>query len=156
MTTVPLSELPEFVRNVRSVLKLLPQQNRAAVVWLRGDLGAGKTTFVQCLARDYGIEEDVTSPTYVLMRSYDIPGARLPSGTLRRYKRLVHIDAYRLEDPKEFLTLRPEQFLEDKDAVVLIEWPEKLGHYAPKPDVCVDFKMDGGESERTINMSKEN
>ena len=93
MTTVPLTDLPEFVRNVRAMLKLGPATGRATVAALQGGLGSGKTTFVQALARDMGIFESVASPTYVLMKKYQLPGERLPSGALRRFKTLVHIDA---------------------------------------------------------------
>ena len=139
MTYVPRNELPEFVRNVRAVLKMLPPLGRAAVVYLKGDLGAGKTTFVQTIARDYGIEEPVTSPTYTLMHSYDIPHGRLPTGALRRYKKLVHIDAYRLESPAQWRQLRPEEFLREEGTVVFIEWPDKIEGEGPAPDLILDF-----------------
>jgi tRNA threonylcarbamoyladenosine biosynthesis protein TsaE len=153
MTHVPKHELPEFARNVRSVLKLLPPQNRATVVYLQGDLGAGKTTFVQTIAKDYGIEDTVPSPTYTLMKSYDIPAGRLPSGQIRRYKKLIHIDAYRLESPKEFAALRAEEFLNEEGTIVFIEWPEKIVGVAPHPDLVLNFSADGlGESARTIEI----
>lgn len=153
MTYVPLSELPEFTRNVRAVLKLLPPLHRAAVVYLNGDLGAGKTTFVQTIAKDYGIDGAVTSPTYTIMRSYDIPTDRLPSGALRRYKKLVHIDAYRLESPEQWKQLKPEEFLNQEGTVVFIEWPEKIAGVGPKPDLMLDFTADDtGSGARSIQM----
>jgi len=153
MTQVPLTELPEFARNVRAVLKLLPPVKRAVVVNLVGDLGAGKTTFVQTIARDYGIDDAVKSPTYTLMRSYDIPVGRLPSGALRRYTKLIHIDAYRLEKPEQWLQLKPEEFLGQEGTVVFIEWPQKVAGFAPKPDLTLVFK-DGelGPAMRDIEM----
>lgn len=158
MTRVPRAELPEFVRNVRAVLKLLPQKSGASIVYLNGDLGAGKTTFVQELAREYGIEGAVPSPTYVLMRSYDIPqgSGRTSFGTPRRYKKIVHIDAYRLEKPAEFKALRPEEFLNDPGALVLIEWPERAEGLVPPPDVVLNFSNQGtGHRERIIHMETE-
>ncbi|MES2203143.1 MAG: tRNA (adenosine(37)-N6)-threonylcarbamoyltransferase complex ATPase subunit type 1 TsaE [Patescibacteria group bacterium] len=151
---VPLNELPEYVRNVRAAIKLLPSQSRATVVALRGELGAGKTTFVQALAHDMGIAASVLSPTYVLMKKYPIEGDRLPSGALRRFKTLVHIDAYRLERPEEFSTLQPQEFLGDPSNLVVVEWPEKLGRLLPKPDITVTFSaQDANGAERYIEIT---
>jgi len=153
MTHVPLKELPEFARNVRATLKLLPPKGRATVVHLRGDLGAGKTTFVQAIAKDFGIEGTIQSPTYVLMKSYKILEPRTTFGEHRRFSTLVHIDAYRLESPEEFAALRPEEFLADPQTVVFIEWPERLGAAAPEPDVILNFSsQDAGEGERYIEV----
>jgi tRNA threonylcarbamoyladenosine biosynthesis protein TsaE len=139
---------------VRAFFKLLPKKKAASVVYLNGELGAGKTTFVQELAREYGIEGVVQSPTYVLMRSYDIPGTgRTNFGMPRRYERIVHIDAYRLEKPEEFAALRPEEFLNDPHTLVLVEWPERAEGLLPAPDIVLNFSSSGmGESERIIEM----
>lgn len=156
MTYVPLRELPEFSRNVRSVLKLLPQRHGAVVVHLVGDLGAGKTTFVQAIAKDFGIEESVTSPTYTLMRSYPIPDGRLQNGLKRRYKKLVHIDAYRLEKPEEWQQLKPEEFLQEEGTIVFIEWPERIASVGPQPDLVLTFSPHAqGLSARNIEMRSE-
>jgi tRNA threonylcarbamoyladenosine biosynthesis protein TsaE len=152
MTIVPLNELPEYVRNVRAAIKASPALPRATVVALRGDLGAGKTTFVQTLARDMGIGEPVLSPTYVLMRSYDIDGNRLPNGAMRRFNRLVHIDAYRFEKPEQWAQLRPQEFLNDPHTLVLVEWPEKVEGFMPKPDMTIDIKQGIDGTERYIVM----
>lgn len=153
MTYVPKAELPEFARNVRAVLKLLPPRSGAVVVYLKGNLGAGKTSFAQELAKNFGITEPVLSPTYTLMRSYDIPQERTEFGQPRRFKKLIHIDAYRLEKPEEFKALRPDEFMRQEGAVVLIEWPEKAAGFAPKPDLVLEFSADEmGEHARSIEM----
>ncbi|MDE1924884.1 MAG: tRNA (adenosine(37)-N6)-threonylcarbamoyltransferase complex ATPase subunit type 1 TsaE [Patescibacteria group bacterium] len=155
MTHVPLKDLPEFVRNVRAMLKLLPHKNSATLVYLQGELGSGKTTFMQQLGRELGIEVPMQSPTYVLMKTYRIEGERLPNGAPRRFKRLVHIDAYRLNSAAEFAALRPEQFLEDPEALVCIEWPERVAEALPEPDLTIAFSSEGvGEAERNIEMQK--
>jgi len=153
MTFVPLTELPEYVRNVRAMLKLLPHTHAATTVWLIGDLGAGKTTFVQKLAKEMEVEEDVQSPTYVLMKSYSLPGNRTQSGAKRRFKRLVHIDAYRLNDPAEFAALKPAEFLNNPQTLVLIEWPERVAKALPAPDLALTFTSDNAnEKERYIEI----
>ncbi len=117
-------------------------------VALSGDLGAGKTTFVQALARALGIAETVQSPTYVLMKSYPI--------AYRQFTTLIHIDAYRLEKPEEFAALRPEIFLADPTNLVCIEWPEKVGEALPKPDLLLKFSSEGAEEgERYISIEQE-
>lgn len=155
MTLVPIYELPYFAGNVAAALAILPEKSTATLITLQGELGAGKTTFVQEFAKKLGIKEVVQSPTYVLMRSYPFEGERTSFGRPRRYNRLVHIDAYRLEDPEEFKTLRPADFLDDPKALVLVEWPEKLGDLLPKPDITLTFSAEGvGEMERMIDMEQ--
>lgn len=154
MTSVPLSELPEFARNVSATINLSRTNTKAVIIALRGELGAGKTTYVQQVAKNFGITESVTSPTYVLMKKYTLPAGLNPMGQPRRFKSLVHIDAYRLENPEEFKTLKPEEFLNDPACLVLVEWPEKLGSLLPKPDITLLFKNDGIETARSIDMQQ--
>jgi len=153
MERVTLKDLPYFVGNVLAVVSLLPQKESSTVVALRGDLGAGKTTFVQEFARKLGIKDTIQSPTYVLMKSYPFEGERTSFGRPRRYSRLVHIDAYRLETPQEFSTLHPHEFLDDPKALILVEWPEKLGKLLPPADITINFSsQDAGPQERYIGM----
>ena len=90
-----------------------------SVVLLEGDLGAGKTTLIQAIARGLGVAENATSPTYALVHRYQ--GARGP---------VYHLDCYRLRHPDEAADLDWETLLQEGDAV-LIEWPEKAGSYVP-------------------------
>ncbi len=156
MTRVPLSELSEFVRNVTAALALNRQNTKAVVLALVGDLGSGKTTFVQHMAKQMGIEDSVQSPTYVLMKKYKLPEGLNPMGQPRRFKTFIHIDAYRLEDPKEFETLKPEEFLNDPTTIVVIEWPERVQGVLPTPDVVLKFSAEGPrDDERMIDMIHE-
>ncbi|HEX7724582.1 MAG TPA: tRNA (adenosine(37)-N6)-threonylcarbamoyltransferase complex ATPase subunit type 1 TsaE [Candidatus Paceibacterota bacterium] len=102
----------------------------AFVVGLSGHLGAGKTSFTKLLAQELGITEIVTSPTFVIMKIYDIQaGAKIGgvSGTDVSFKRLVHIDAYRLERRAELDGLDFERISSDPHNLVIIEWPENAG-----------------------------
>jgi tRNA threonylcarbamoyladenosine biosynthesis protein TsaE len=155
MTLVPIYELSYFVGNVLAALAILPEKSSATILALTGDLGSGKTTFVQEFARKLGIGEQIQSPTYVLMKSYPFVGGRTSFGRPRRYNRMIHIDAYRLETPEEFKSLKPEEFLNDPKALVVIEWPEKAGEYVPKPDIKLTFSAEGvGAMERIIDMEQ--
>ncbi|MBX4192589.1 tRNA (adenosine(37)-N6)-threonylcarbamoyltransferase complex ATPase subunit type 1 TsaE [Candidatus Parcubacteria bacterium] len=148
------------MRNVRSVLKMIPHKEAATTLWLIGNLGAGKTTFVQTLAKDMGITETVQSPTYVLMKKYPVPNPdeRLPHGAPRKFKCLVHIDAYRLEGPLEFQALRPDELFADPGNLVVIEWPERVEGALPVPDLVLKFLAEDREGgaispdERYIDM----
>jgi tRNA threonylcarbamoyladenosine biosynthesis protein TsaE len=140
-----LAELPYFARNVLAVVGMEPQKNAATLIALRGDLGAGKTTFTQALARELGVAETLQSPTYVLMKSYQISNPK--------FNKLVHIDAYRLNNAQEFAALKPEQFLSDPKVLVVVEWPEKVEEVLPEADITVNFfSHDAGEGERYIEV----
>lgn len=91
------------------------------VVTLNGDLGAGKTTFTQCLAKSFGITEPVTSPTFTLMNQY-------LSGKIKLY----HFDMYRIEDIDEILETGLTEYFGNNDAVCMIEWAENIKPLLPK------------------------
>jgi tRNA threonylcarbamoyladenosine biosynthesis protein TsaE len=153
MQKVPLEELPYFVRNVLAVVGMEPPKQSATLIALRGELGAGKTTFTQTLARELGITETLQSPTYVLMKSYPVSFKNPFPGIEGRFDKLVHIDAYRLERAEEFAALKPETFLADPKALVVVEWPEKVKGALPEPDVTVVFSSENAsETERFVEM----
>lgn len=141
---VPLGELKKFAQGI---LQRLPKQkNSATVLALSGDLGAGKTTFVQALAKELGVKEIVQSPTYVLMKRYQT--------TNPKFQTLIHVDLYRLEKPEEFATLKPEEFLNNSCNLVCIEWPERAGNSLLKPALAIKFSSDGAsEGERYIEVT---
>jgi tRNA threonylcarbamoyladenosine biosynthesis protein TsaE len=109
------SELELRTRGEQLGRSLLPK----SIVLLEGELGAGKTTLIQAIARGLGVAENATSPTYALVHRYQ--GARGP---------VYHLDCYRLRHPDEAADLDWETLLQEGDAV-LIEWPEKAGSYVP-------------------------
>jgi len=96
-----------------------------SVTALHGDLGAGKTVFARGVARALGIAEPVTSPTFTLVQEYEVPGA--PHGI----RRLCHLDLYRIETPEAAAELGIDDYLEADDAILLVEWPERLGPLLP-------------------------
>ena len=110
------------------------------IVLLFGDLGAGKTAFVRGLAEGLRIDHrDVTSPTFTLVQEYR--GGRLP---------LVHVDLYRLDDPREIDDLGLEEI--GADGVLAIEWAEKLPH-APDAAITVRIALGDGDTRRlTIRL----
>jgi len=104
-----------------------------AVIYLRGDLGAGKTTFARAYIHALGFAGYVKSPSYGLLETYRV-GNQL----------ILHLDLYRIEDPEEleYLAIR-DQF--DEHSVLLVEWPDRGGQLLPAPDLVLDF----GETDAT-------
>lgn len=104
----------------------------AMVVALSGDLGAGKTAFTQSVGRILGIKEKIISPTFVIMKHYKTKNSN--------FKKLVHIDAYRLENGKELEKLRFTELLGDPANLILIEWPEMVKEIMPKKHRKISIK----------------
>lgn len=109
-------ELPIIAKEVLSLLHV--DNDRAVVVALQGELGAGKTTLTQAIAAELGVEEIVTSPTFVIAKWYK-------TNSIDFYT-LVHIDAYRVESEDELKPLGFLELLKQPRALVIIEWPEKI------------------------------
>jgi tRNA threonylcarbamoyladenosine biosynthesis protein TsaE len=107
------------------------------VVWLSGDLGSGKTTFVQALARSAGAEP-ARSPTFALVHEYAGPAGAI-----------AHVDCYRLRDPQEALDL-DFPGLQRAARLVLIEWPERAGTLAPPPDAHLRFGHGENPNQRSV------
>ena len=118
----------------------------AVVVGLYGNLGAGKTTFAQCVAREFGITERVTSPTFVVRKSYDIISHP-------RFSRMVHIDAYRLNKPEDLVVLNWEEDVKDKKAIIFIEWADRIADALPESAIKLSFTV-VDEETRDISYGK--
>lgn len=89
---------------------------------LKGDLGSGKTTFTKFFARSLGIKETVTSPTFLIMKTYAFK-KNDESGNL------VHIDAYRFGQDEDAESIGLSELIEDKKNIIVVEWPEKVWKY---------------------------
>jgi len=97
--------------------------DKAKVIALSGELGSGKTTLTQELGRILGIENNIISPTFVIMKIYNIDSNSIYYSS---FKKLIHIDAYRLESFSELLKIGWQELIEDKDNLIIVEWPEKV------------------------------
>lgn len=117
---------------------------RATVLALSGELGAGKTTFTQALARALGIAESVVSPTFVVMKRYPV------AHTI--FDTLVHIDAYRLDSEAESEILKLSEVIENPRNLIVIEWAERLPSSIPEVAIRMEFKhLD--EQRRTVTYT---
>ena len=100
---------------------------RPLIIWLEGDLGAGKTSFARGLIHALGYKGRVKSPTYGLLEHYQLD-------TLQ----VLHMDLYRINDPGELEFLGVEDLLDER-TILLIEWPDKGGSWLPEPDFIFKF-----------------
>ena len=137
---------------------IVPQEDRATVVGLYGNLGAGKTTFTQCVARVFGVSETITSPTFVIEKIYPIriygrerPTSNGASEHKHNFSHLIHIDAYRLEKSEELLHLGWKEIISDSNNLILIEWPERVSDIMPE-HIRVNFKTLDEENSREIEV----
>ena len=122
---------------------------RAVVLALTGNLGAGKTTFVQGFAASLGIKETLASPTFVIMKAYAL---RHATRDKRHARTLVHIDAYRLKSGKDLASLGIRSILRDPHAIVVIEWAERITHSLPRDAVWLHFTHGRKSNERRIKF----
>ena len=135
----------------RGVGKKAPQQQGALVIGLCGDLGSGKTCFVQGFVREFGIRNRITSPTFVLMKHYHIPQVLQKKfqvsspprfaerGRGFKIQDLYHIDCYRLKSAKDLLDLGFADISKNPENIILIEWPERIKKALPKNKIFLKF-----------------
>ena len=113
-------------------------QRSGGVIYLDGDLGAGKTTLARGLLREAGIEGTLRSPTYTLMEPYQSPKHSF-----------LHLDLYRLADPSEVEQLGLLDY-PPETTIWLVEWPEKGSGYLPRPDLIVRLRAEGVGRRATL------
>lgn len=111
------------------------------IAGLRGELGAGKTTWVRAMLRGLGYTGRVPSPTYTLLEEYDLSGLTV-----------VHLDLYRLEGDAELEAIGARDWLERPGVWTLAEWPERSPRYLDRADFMIGFGMAGGGAGRSLAL----
>ena len=124
-------KIGEFL--ARRILKSVPKKS-ARVLGLMGDLGAGKTTFLQGFAEGLGVKEKILSPTFIIVRRSKIKNSKL------KIKNFYHIDCYRIKKPKDILSLGFRDIISDPKNIVAIEWAERIVPLLPKSAILVQLK----------------
>lgn len=114
----------EFAKEFAQQLKL------GEIIYLKGELGAGKTTFVRYVLRALGFEERVKSPTYTILENYPLKNLNV-----------VHMDLYRMNDPHELEFLGLDEYFSDPKMVAFIEWPEKGEGILPAATLEIIFEI---------------
>ena len=146
MSTRVITDEAELKNVADELLAFLWVADGASVLALQGDLGVGKTSLTKAIARVLGIEDHVTSPTFVIMKSYPIPPPH-------QFSTLTHIDAYRIESDDELRVLGFEELLREPKRLMVIEWPERISGQIPPHAVHVRIEI-GSNGERTITYGE--
>ena len=137
-------------------LGLQPLHDRATVVGLYGDLGSGKTTFVQAAARALGVSETVNSPTFLIVKSYPVKSF-CSNGTsklrVESFNTLIHIDAYRLKSSEELKKLRFADLLADPQNLILVEWADRVSDILPSDHSKLYFEFVDDATRRIVQSS---
>ena len=144
-----ITESAESTKNAGSNLakKLKKQPNgkkEALVIALLGDLGSGKTTFIQGLAAGLGVKESVLSPTFLILKQFPI--------SFKGYANFYHIDAYRLKNPKELSELGFKDLIDNPENIIVIEWADKVPELLKQANIKIEFSGSGSE-KRLIKVS---
>ena len=142
MVTQIIHEESELASLAEEVLASLSPKNTAYVLALTGDLGAGKTALTKAVARALGITDSVTSPTFVIMKSYPVSGH--PFITV-----LTHIDAYRIDSDDEMRVLGFTELLADQKRLIVVEWPERIRSILPDDCYTISLMITKG-NERVV------
>lgn len=137
METKIIKNLEELKFFVEDFFSEIPKEREGAlVIALEGNLGSGKTTFTQEVAKYFEVKEIVTSPTFVIQKKYKINNDKDLN-----LNNLIHIDAYRLDKDEEILMLDWQENLSDPKNLILIEWPEKIKKHLPAATKKINFEF---------------
>ncbi|MFW0871331.1 MAG: tRNA (adenosine(37)-N6)-threonylcarbamoyltransferase complex ATPase subunit type 1 TsaE [Patescibacteria group bacterium] len=138
-----LEELTSFAPTLVKKLEKEKNPKSATILTLSGNLGAGKTTLTQAIARTLGIDQAVRSPTFIISKEYPLEN--------QVWDKLVHIDAYRLDDePLEPLGF--EEFFADPAKLIIIEWPEYLESILPPHCINISITIQNDDT-RALNIA---
>lgn len=136
--------LDDIGQTAKEIIKEVSKgsHDKATVLAFYGELGAGKTTLAKEVAKQLGVKERVISPTFVIMKIYKTKD--------KKFKKLVHIDAYRLKNSQELLTLGWAEIIKDKFNFIIVEWPERAPEHFETD--CHKLKLE--HKDETTRMIK--
>ena len=133
--------MKQFTTHSEQETKLIAEKfaraTKGRIFALTGELGAGKTIFVQGFAKGLRIKDKIISPTFILIRQHKIPVTT---------EILYHIDLYRLDNIRDLKSLGLEEILSDPNNIVLIEWAEKAQKFLPKNTVKINISKSGDQN----------
>lgn len=142
ISTQSAEETCNLGEKIGNYLKKQPNVNTACILLLQGELGSGKTTFMQGVAKGLGIPHRLVSPTYILVKEYEINEGN--------YQKLYHIDLYRLTKMRETDMMQFADIFANSNAICAVEWPERLDTKLASA-VNVQFFV-AGENSRRIRI----
>ncbi len=128
------------------------KSRKALFVGLLGDLGGGKTTFIQGVSKGLGIRKKILSPTFVIIKRFKVSKEIAGKSSFRNF---YHIDCYRIKKPKELLDLGLEKILSNPGNIVFVEWAEKMGKNMPGKPILINFIFEDKKTRKIkINSKK--
>lgn len=131
-----LSKSPAQTKKLGKILAkecLKIKLKKGLILGLEGDLGGGKTTFLQGFAQGLGIKERILSPTFVILRRFRVENLM--------FKNFYHIDCYRIQNPKEILGLSFKRIISNPQDIVAVEWAGKIKKFLPQNSLILKFQF---------------
>lgn len=139
MKKVHISKGEEDTQNIaRELAKTALKKKSAVIIGLQGELGGGKTTFLQGFAKGLGVKDKILSPTFVIFKKFKI-----------KDKNFYHFDCYRVGD-KDILELGFKDIVSDPKNIVAIEWANNIKKIMPKNTIWIDFKFIDDKTRKII------
>jgi tRNA threonylcarbamoyladenosine biosynthesis protein TsaE len=143
LSTSPLAT-QKFGEKLAGKILKRKEKDRAAVLGLIGELGGGKTTFLQGFSRGLGVKEKILSPTFIILRKSEIQNPK------QSYKYFYHIDCYRIQKPKELLDLGFKEIISDPRNIVAVEWADRVRKIMPKDTIWIEFRFINQKQRKLI------
>ncbi len=151
-------ETKKLAEKLAEKILIIGKKNRASsdgalILALCGELGGGKTTFVQGFSKGLGIKEKILSPTFIIMKQFQIRKNLRPNS--QKFANLYHIDCYRIKKAKEILDLGFKEIISNPQNIVIIEWAERIKKILPENALIVTFKfIDKNKRKIVIGKNK--
>jgi len=123
-----------------------PPQKKALILGLKGDLGGGKTTFLQGFAQGLGIKEKILSPTFVIIKKFKIQSVK----RWTNFSHFYHIDCYRIKKSKEILNLGFKEIISNPQNIVAVEWADRIGKILPVKNIIINFEFVDQKTRKII------
>jgi tRNA threonylcarbamoyladenosine biosynthesis protein TsaE len=140
------NETKNIAKKIADLLRKEKFSSKATVIGLQGELGGGKTTFVQGLISSFGVKEKILSPTFVIMKNFEV------KGKTQYFKKIYHFDVYRIGDEKEMDIIGFKEIINNPDNLVLVEWSNLIKKTMPKDSILINFEFKD-ENTRNIMIS---
>jgi len=149
MSKTYISESDKKTKKIAETLaeEIMERKEKTVVIGLEGDLGGGKTTFLQGFAKGLGVKEKILSPTFVIMKKFEIRNPK--SG----FKNFYHVDCYRLKNSKEILALGFGKIIKKPGNIAAVEWSDIIKEILPKDAISIKFFFINNK-KRKITVSR--
>ncbi len=139
---ITLKDINKVAISLIKIANIQKKNKKAFILALSGELGVGKTTITQAIAKNLEIKENLVSPTFVIMKKYEIKKGI--------FKKLIHIDAYRLEKEEDLINLGWSELIKDEGNLIIVEWPERVLTHINKKNAHFVYLDHINEKKRSL------